>query len=288
MTSDSQADAAWPAPAKLNLFIHVLGRRDDGYHDIQTLYQFLDFGDELRFRPRADGEIRRCNDVAGVPENEDIVLRAARRLREVAGDRASAGVDIELDKRIPMQAGLGGGSSDAATTLHALNRFWSLDLDLDTLAGLGAELGSDVPVFVRGHAAWGEGRGEQLQAVDGLDEPLFLVVCPDCAVSTAAIYAAEALPRDSERIGLADYLADGARNDFQPVVAAEHPVVAEALRWLAPYGDARLTGTGACVFVRVEDKAAGQEALELLPAQWRGFLARGCNRSVLLDRAGLA
>lgn len=288
MTSDSQADAAWPAPAKLNLFIHVLGRRDDGYHDIQTLYQFLDFGDELRFRPRADGEIRRCNDVAGVPENEDIVLRAARRLREVAGDRASAGVDIELDKRIPMQAGLGGGSSDAATTLHALNRFWSLDLDLDTLAGLGAELGSDVPVFVRGHAAWGEGRGEQLQAVDGLDEPLFLVVCPDCAVSTAAIYAAEALPRDSERIGLADYLADGARNDFQPVVAAEHPVVAEALRWLAPYGDARLTGTGACVFVRVEDKAAGQEALELLPAQWRGFLARGCNRSMLLDRAGLA
>lgn len=287
MTSDSQADAAWPAPAKLNLFIHVLGRRDDGFHDIQTLYQFLDFGDELRFRPRADGEIRRGNDVVGVPENEDIVLRAARRLREVGGERASAGVDIELDKRIPMQAGLGGGSSDAATTLHALNRFWSLDLDLDTLAGLGAELGSDVPVFVRGQAAWGEGRGEQLQAVDELDEPLFLVVCPDCAVSTAAIYAAEALPRDSERIGLADYLADGARNDFQPVVAAEHPEVAEALRWLAPYGDARLTGTGACVFVRVEDETAGREALELLPAQWRGFLARGCNRSTLLDRAGL-
>lgn len=284
MTSDAFDDAAWPAPAKLNRFIHVLGRRDDGFHDIQTLFQFIDLCDELRFKRRDDGAIRRTGDVPGVPADQDIVIRAAQALREAGGAKASSGVDIHLDKRIPMQAGLGGGSSDAATTLHALNRFWSLGLDTDELAAIGVRLGSDVPVFVRGVAAWGEGRGERLEPATDLDEPDFLLVCPDCAVSTAEIYGADALARDSETITMAEFLADGGRNDFQPVVAAEYPVVAEALRWLAPWGDARLTGTGACVFVSIEDEARGRQALAHLPERWHGYLVRGHNRSPLLDR----
>jgi 4-diphosphocytidyl-2-C-methyl-D-erythritol kinase len=284
MTSKSRDDAAWPAPAKLNRFIHVLGRREDGFHDIQTLFQFVDLCDELRFTPREDGAISRSSDLPGVPEAEDIVIRAAGALREAGGDKASAGVDIHLTKRIPMQAGLGGGSSDAATTLHALNDFWSLGFTSEQLAGIGAELGSDVPVFVRGLAAWGEGRGEKLDPAAGLDEPDFLLVCPDCAVSTAEIYAAESLARDSETISMTEFQADGGRNDFQPVVAAKYPAVAEALRWLAPWGDARLTGTGACVFVAVDDEARGREALTRLPDHWQGFLVRGRNRSPLLDR----
>lgn len=284
MTSDGDREAAWPAPAKLNRFIHVLGRRDDGFHDIQTLFQFIDLCDELRFEPRDDGAIRRAGDVPGVPADEDIVVRAAEALREAGGAKAASGVDIQLEKRIPMQAGLGGGSSDAATTLHALNRFWALGLDRDELAAIGARLGSDVPVFVRGEAAWGQGRGERLEPASDLDEPDFLLVCPDCAVSTAEIYGAEALARDSETITMAEFLADGGRNDFQPVVAAEYPAVAEALRWLAPWGDARLTGTGACVFVAIQEQERGREALTRLPEHWQGYLVRGLNRSPLMER----
>lgn len=284
MTTDAIDGAAWPAPAKLNRFIHVLGRRDDGFHDIQTLFQFIDLCDELRFEPRDDGVIRRVGDVPTVPADQDIVVRAAEALREAGGTKAASGVDIHLDKRIPMQAGLGGGSSDAATTLHALNRFWSLGLDMDDLSAIGARLGSDVPVFVRGVAAWGEGRGERLEPAPDLDEPVFLLICPDCAVSTAEIYGAEALARDSEAITMAEFLADRGRNDFQPVVSAEYPAVAEALRWLAPWGDARLTGTGACVFVAVEDKTRGREALTRLPERWQGYLVHGRNRSPLMER----
>ncbi len=273
--------APWPAPAKINLFVHVLGRRDDGYHEIQTLFQFLDVGDRLYFRHRSDGRIRRTGGAAGIAETEDLVVTAAHRLREQAG--IEAGVEIQLDKQLPVGGGLGGGSSDAATTLHALNHLWDLNLDMDALCALGAELGSDVPVFVRGQAAWAEGRGEQLTPVDP-PEACYVVVQPPCSVSTAAIYGDEDLRRDSEPIDLSTFLADGARNDFQPVVSVRHELVGEALRWLACFGEARVTGTGACVFVRVSDQHEGQRVIERLPEDWKGFVARGLNRSPLLDR----
>ncbi|MEA5445450.1 4-(cytidine 5'-diphospho)-2-C-methyl-D-erythritol kinase [Gammaproteobacteria bacterium AB-CW1] len=277
---------AWPAPAKLNLFIHVLGRRDDGYHDIQTLFQFLDFGDRLTFHRRDDGEMQLSGDLAEVPVDENLVMRAAQALRSRVGRDDLPGVDIQLEKRIPAQGGLGGGSSDAATTLHALNRLWSLKLSEEELAEIGLGLGSDVPVFVHGQAAWAEGRGERLTAVADLPEPCFLVVKPDCAVSTGEIYNAEELIRDSAVIQLQDYLRQGGRNDFQPVVAARYPAVAEALRWLAPYGNPRLTGTGACVFLALDDAALANELLRHLPENWQGFYARACNQSPLRERLG--
>jgi len=270
----------WPAPAKLNLFLHVLGRRDDGYHDLQTLFQFLDIGDRLGFALRDDASIRRHGGLPGLDPEQDLVVRAARRLRDAAGGELP-GVDIHLEKRIPPEAGLGGGSSNAATTLHALNRLWQLDMSDQQLAELGAELGADVPVFVHGRAAWAEGRGDRFSDVSDLPEPCFLVVCPDCRVSTPALFQSKALSRNSESLTLRDYLSHGARNDFQPIAAAEYPAVAEALRWVACYGDARLTGTGACVFAIMEEEATARQALSLLPAAWQGFLCRGMNRSSL-------
>ena len=280
-------DVTWAAPAKLNLFLHVLGRRDDGYHDLQTVFQFLDFHDTLRFRPRQDGQIVRHGGLATVPADEDLVVRAARALRVLAGRAGELGVDILLDKRIPEQGGLGGGSSNAATTLVALNHLWSLNLSLETLAAVGAELGADVPVFVHGHAAWAEGRGDQLSPV-ALPEPCYLVVNPDCAISTAALFAAPDLRRDSEAIDLADFLAGRGRNDFQPLAEAACPDVAEALAWLGRFGPARLTGTGACVFLPFDSRADAVAAHAALPEPWQGFVARGLNRSPLLDSLDIA
>ncbi|MCP1727359.1 4-diphosphocytidyl-2-C-methyl-D-erythritol kinase [Natronospira proteinivora] len=278
----------WPAPAKLNLFLHVLGRRDDGYHDLQTLFQFLDLGDRLGFTLRHDKAIHRSGGLPGLDEDQDLVVRAAKYLREVSG-RDLPGVDIRLDKQIPAEAGLGGGSSDAATTLHALNRLWRLSYSDEQLADIGGELGADVPVFVHGQAAWAEGRGNRFQVISDLPEPVFLVIYPDCAVSTKTLFHSEALSRSSETITLDDYLSHGGRNDFQPIAAAQYPAVAEALRWLACYGDARLTGTGACVFAALSDVSLGRQALSLLPDAWQGFLCRGMNRSSLrlyLDALG--
>ncbi|HKK13777.1 MAG TPA: 4-(cytidine 5'-diphospho)-2-C-methyl-D-erythritol kinase [Gammaproteobacteria bacterium] len=277
--------AAWPAPAKLNLFLHIVGRRADGYHRLQTLFQFLDYGDALRFRVRDDGRISRRAPLAGVEEAADLTLRAARLLQKAAG--TELGVEIALDKRLPAGGGLGGGSSDAATTLVALNALWGTGLDRGQLAALALELGADVPVFVGGQAAWAEGVGEQLTAVS-LPEPWYVVVAPAVTVSTAGIFSDPQLTRDSAQITISDFLAHGGRNDCEPVVRRRYPAVAQALDWLGRHGNARLTGTGGCVFAAFDGRAEAEAVHEALPPRWTGFVARGRNRSPLLDRLAAA
>ncbi len=272
----------WPAPAKLNLFLHVLSRRPDGYHTLQTAFQFIDLCDDLVFEPRTDGRIVRVSGPSEVAADEDLVVRAAHRLRESTGG-GKGGVGISVHKRIPLQGGLGGGSSDAATTLVALNHLWDLGLTADQLASLGLELGADVPVFVHGHAAWAEGVGERLQPLD-LPEPAYLVVRPPCAVSTREIFQAPELTRNSMPTTIRAFFAGEGRNDCEPVVRTRYPPVAAALDWLNRYAPARLTGTGSCVFAAFEDEARARRVAAQLPAGCEGFVVRGHNRSPLLTR----
>ena len=271
----------WPAPAKLNLFLHITGRRADGYHLLQTLFQFLDYGDTLDFELRGDGEITRPTGPAGIAAADDLAVRAAQLLRTRSG--MQQGADIHLHKRLPHQAGLGGGSSDAATTLVALNRMWAAGLDTGELAALALELGADVPVFVRGQAAWAEGVGEVLTPANP-PEPWYLVVQPDCQIATREIFQAHDLTRNSAPITIARFYAGEGHNDFEPVVRKRYPQVAEALDWLRQKAPARLTGSGACVFAAFEREAAAHHARSELPRGWRAFVARGCNRSPLLSR----
>jgi 4-diphosphocytidyl-2-C-methyl-D-erythritol kinase len=270
--------ATWPAPAKLNLFLHITGRRADGYHLIQTVFQFLDFGDRLSFRVRDDGVVRRTTELAGIGAQQDLTVRAAQSLRAESG--TPLGVDIGIDKRLPMGGGLGGGSSDAATTLVVLNRLWALGLDGERLAALGETLGADVPVFVRGHAAWAEGIGERLTPIDP-PEPWYLVIIPPVRVATAALFAAPELTRDCHPITIRNFLSGQVKNVFEPVARQRYPEIAEALDWLARFGAARLTGSGACVFAAFADEAQAQTVWEQRPGGWRGFIARGCNISPL-------
>lgn len=272
----------WPAPGKLNLFLHVIGRRPDGYHLLQTAFQFIDLCDEICFQVRPPGIVERLDGVPGVPLDADLTLRAARRLMaEATGPRP--GVAIELRKRLPIQAGLGGGSSDAATVLVALNELWGLGLAVEHLASLGLELGADVPVFVRGSAAWAEGVGERLTPLD-LPEPVYLLVQPDATVSTAEVFKAPELTRDSPAIKIADFLMAGGRNDCEPVVRRRFPAVAEAFDWLGRHAPVRLTGTGACVFAAMPDEASARALLAEVPRRWRGYVVRGLNRSPLVAR----
>jgi 4-diphosphocytidyl-2-C-methyl-D-erythritol kinase len=272
---------AWPAPAKLNLFLHILGRRPDGYHLLQTVFQFLEYGDELEFEVREDGDILRSEGPAGVPPESDLVVRAAQLLQERSGTRLGAA--IKLRKRLPLQAGLGGGSSDAATTLLALDRLWGTGLGIQRLAALGLELGADVPVFIGGEAAWAEGVGEVLTPVD-LPEPWYVVLQPDCRVATREIFQAPELTRNSAPIKIARFRSGECRNDFEPVVRSRYPQVSEALDWLGARAEARLTGSGACVFAAFADEGDARRVYAALPQGWRGFVARGCNRSPLLAR----
>ncbi|MES1195975.1 MAG: 4-(cytidine 5'-diphospho)-2-C-methyl-D-erythritol kinase, partial [Steroidobacter sp.] len=235
----------WPAPAKLNLFLHIVGRRADGYHLLQTAFQFINLCDQLHFYQRPAGVIERVSGADGVLPENDLVIRAARLLTSVAGK--SAGVAIELIKHIPMQAGLGGGSSDAATTLVALNQLWSLGLGVDQLAELGLKLGADVPVFVRGRAAWAEGVGEILTPLE-LPEPWFLVIQPPVSVSTAEVFQSSELTRDTPVTTIRAFRAGEGRNDCAKAVCSRYPQVLQALEWLGQYAEARLTGTGACIF----------------------------------------
>ena len=276
------ASGPWPAPAKLNLCLHITGRRADGYHSLQTVFQFLDQADRLYFHIRQDHGIRRFGGPAGVPESADLCVRAARLLREVAGTRQ--GVDIYNDKRLPAGGGLGGGSSDAATTLYALNRLWGLDLDRSTLAGLGLRLGADVPVFIHGHAAWAEGVGELLTPVT-LPQGWYLVVIPPVHVSTAVIFCDAELTRDTPRMTIRDFLSGGGHNDCEAVVRRRHPEVAAALDWLGEFSPSRMTGTGAAVFAAFGTEAQARAVERELPAGWSGFVARGLNRSPLLTAA---
>lgn len=271
------AEFAWPAPAKLNLFLHINGRRADGYHELQTVFQFLDHGDSLFFTLREDGAIRRPDGPDGVAEDADLTVRAARALQAASGGRL--GADIRIDKRLPMGAGLGGGSSDAATTLVALNHLWRCGFDEDALAAIGLKLGADVPVFVRGTAAWAEGVGEKLTPIE-LPEPWFLVVTPAVHADTAAIFNAPELPRTTPRIGLETFLAGSTRNDCERVAAARHPEIAAVLDRLRAYGQARMSGTGSSLFCAF---ASRDEALRVRGhfADQAAFVARGLNHSPL-------
>jgi len=274
----------WPAPAKLNLFLHVVGRRPDGYHLLQTAFQFIDLADELRFWRRPPGTVERIGEVPGVAPEDDLALRAARLL---AGRCPGAGgVAIEVRKRIPVQGGLGGGSSDAATVLVALNELWGCGLEPDALATLGLGLGADVPVFVRGRAAWAEGVGESLTPLD-LPESVYLLVRPDAAVSTAAVFGAPELTRDTPVITIRGFLTTGGRNDCEAVVRRRFPEVGDALDWVGWHAPARLTGTGSCVFAAMPDESSARAALAELPGRWTGYVVRGLNRSPLEARRRL-
>ncbi len=272
----------WPAPAKLNLFLHITGRRPDGYHDLQTLFQFLDYGDELWFDVDDSGEICRFSGNEAVEPDQDLALIAARRLAEVSQSRH--GVSLRIEKRLPLGGGLGGGSSDAATTLVVLNRLWSLGLEHKQLLDIGLSLGADVPVFIAGQAAWAEGVGERLTPIDTLEEPWFLVIHPAVNVSTAAIFSDLQLTRNSPQIKIADFLSGRCKNQLQTVVERLYPEVAEAITWLSGHRPAQMTGSGACVYAAFASQQQAQSVLELLPTPWTGFVAKGCNRSPLNRR----
>ncbi len=280
--------SAWPAPAKLNLLLHITGQRADGYHELQTVFQFLDYGDELRFTPREDAVLRATRPLPGVDAEHDLTLRAARLLQNTTGTQL--GADIELTKRLPIGAGLGGGSSDAATTLFALNALWDTRISLDELATLGLQLGADVPVFLRGQAAWAEGVGERLTPL-ALEEPWYAVIVPPCHVSTRAVFTDPDLTRTTPPITIRDFLAGQGGNDCERLVSRRYPEVAEALRWLGNYGKARMTGTGGCVFTACQDEAQARIIVDKLvkeqPLTWQAFAAKGVNQSPLHHGARL-
>ncbi len=272
-----------PAPAKLNLFLHITGRRADGYHNLQTLYQLLDYGDQLDFSLRDDGEIHlTCcrDDLAG---DNNLVVKAANALQAVShpdsqGGTHRKGANIHLHKTLPLGGGVGGGSSNAATTLVGLNHLWQIGLPTSALAAIGARLGADVPVFVGAQTAWAEGIGEQLQAIE-IPQKWYLVLIPDCAVSTAAIFSHKELTRDTSAITVAAFLEQGGHNDCQSLVQKLYPAVDRAIKWLSQYGPAQLTGTGACVFAPFDTAAAAQAVLAGKPEDLQGFVAKGVNRS---------
>lgn len=265
-------DSAYPAPAKLNLFLHVVGRRADGYHLLQTLFRFVDYGDTLHFAPREDGQVRLLNPLPGVPEESDLTVRAARLLQQAAN--CTRGADIRLEKRLPMGGGLGGGSSDAATVLLALNHLWQLGLSRERLQALGLTLGADVPVFIFGRTAFAEGVGEALQAVPAAPA-WYLVLQPPVAVPTVDIFRAPELKRDTPAMAAADWRPGLGGNDLEPVACARFPEVARHLAWLQHFGRARMSGSGACVFAEFPDQAGAEAALAQLPPDMRGWVAPG-------------
>ncbi|HLV78049.1 MAG TPA: 4-(cytidine 5'-diphospho)-2-C-methyl-D-erythritol kinase [Marinobacter sp.] len=276
-------DLTLPAPAKLNLFLHIVGRRPDGYHELQTLFQFLDYGDELSFTltPNEPG-VRLARPVPGVPDDDNLVVKAAQALATHART-ALPGVLIHVHKRLPMGGGLGGGSSNAATTLLAMNKLWRLALDEDQLAEIGLALGADVPVFVRGQAAFGEGVGERLTPA-APPEDWFVVLTPDCQINTGKIFSAQGLTRDTPKMTIRPAFEGDAsryRNDCEDVVRKLYPEVNQSLEWLSQFGPARLTGTGACIFGRFPTESAARIIWESKPSGITGFVAKGVNLSPL-------
>lgn len=267
-----------PAPAKLNLFLHVVGRRDDGFHLLQTAFRLLDWGDRLDFHCRDDGEIHRINDVPGVPPEQDLVVRAARRLQ--AATACSLGADITLHKTLPMGGGVGGGSSDAATTLMALNRLWNTGQSRTALQELGLGLGADVPFFIYGRDAFAEGVGENFQPLD-LPAATYVILSPEVGVPTAEIFSAKELTRNTAPIRIADFAASLTRNDLQAVACSRYPEVGKAIDWLAQYAPARMTGSGACVFAEVASEDEADEIVSLCPTRWKAWKAKSLARHPL-------
>ena len=266
------------APAKLNLFLHVTGRRANGYHSLQSAFQLLDWGDRLSFRVRDDGLIVRTNELAGVPQESDLAVRAARRLQAWAG--VGLGVDITVGKVLPMGGGLGGGSSDAATTLLALNRLWEVNASRSRLRALALELGADVPFFVFGRNAFAQGVGELLTPLD-LPPRWYVVVSPEVAVPTAEIFAAPELTRNTKIIKIADFAMSATRNDLEPVARVRYPQIGDAIDWLGAFSPARMTGSGACVFSAVEGERAARAIARECPTQWRAWAVRGLDEHPL-------
>lgn len=274
----------WSAPAKLNLMLHIVGRRADGYHELQTVFQLLDLCDSLEITVRDDGEIRRIDGPAGVAEADDLAVRAARALKTATG--SPLGADISIRKRIPMGGGLGGGSSDAATALVALNQMWGTRLDSTQIATIGGHLGADVPVFVAGRSAWAEGVGERLTPVELPGPAWYLVIYPGVSVPTAAVFQAPELTRNSPPTTMRGFLETGGRNDCEAVVRARFPAVGEALDWLARHAPARLTGTGSCVFAKFARAEDAERVAARVPDTWRAWVARGIDGSPLLVELG--
>ena len=264
------------APAKINLFLHITGRRADGYHTLQSVFQLLDFYDTLHIKPTNDGEIKRVNEINGVPASQCLCALAASALQQKTG--CKLGVEYAIDKRIPMGGGLGGGSSDAATMLLALNHLWNLNLSRTELMQVGLKLGADVPVFIFGHNAWAEGVGEILSTID-LPEQYYAVLTPQVHVSTAQVFANSTLTRDTKPLKIADFSRDvdcsNFKNDLEAVVCKEFPAVAATLKWLNQFGLARMSGSGASVFVAVNSKQSADELLAKKPANTTGFVAKG-------------
>ncbi len=287
-----------PAPAKLNLFLHITGRREDGYHQLQTVFQLLDYSDEITLRSSNNGEITRAAEsdaqINNIPYEEDLCVRAAKLIQPQLVNRSSevSGVEINLQKKLPIGGGIGGGSSDAATVLCGLNKLWNCNLSIDKLAELGAQLGADVPVFVRGNSAWAEGIGEHLTPMQ-LPQKWFVVIHPKIFVSTAEIFADQALTRDCDTLKIArflecnqfNYLADQFSNVFESVVTKKYPEIALAIEWLSNYSPARLTGTGSCVFASFDNEVEAQNILSSLVKSnhnWSGFVAKGVSQSPLI------
>jgi len=275
------APTEWPAPAKLNLFLHVTGRRADGYHELQTLFQLIDLCDTITIALRGDGRIERPAGPANVAPEADLTFRAALALQQATG--TSLGAQLRVHKRIPQGAGLGGGSSDAATTLLALNELWNCRLSLDELVLLALPLGADVPVFVQGSSAWAEGVGERLTPV-GLPPAWYVIIYPGVGVSTREVFQSPELTRNSPLITIRAFFQSGGRNDCEAVVRARSPEVAAALDWLAREGSARLTGTGSCVFTVRESAADAERLAARVPDRWMSFVARGLNTSPMHER----
>ena len=281
----TDGETQWPAPAKLNLFLHVTGRRPDGYHELQTLFQLIDLCDTLSIRVTRDGRIERPAGPPGVDPDSDLTVRAAKALQAATG--CGAGASLRITKRIPLGGGLGGGSSDAATTLLALNHLWGCGLSIDELARIGLPLGADVPVFVRGSSAWAEGVGERLEPVE-LPERWYLVIHPGVAVPTRDVFQSAELTRNSPPITMRAAFGpeglSGSRNDCEPVVRARYPEVADALGWLGNFAPARLTGTGSCIFASFASAIEAERVAARVPDRWRAFVARGLNVSPVHGR----
>ena len=272
------------APAKINLFLHITGRRANGYHTLQSVFQLLDFYDTIHLKPTQTGKIKRVNDIANVPASQDLCVQAAIALQQATA--CKLGVDIAVEKCIPIGGGLGGGSSDAATVLIALNHLWQTNLSREQLMQIGLTLGADVPVFIFGQNAWAEGVGEQLSAID-LAPHYYVVLTPQVHVSTAQVFANSALTRDTKPLKIADFSRDVSsevfRNDLEAVVCKEFPAVASTLKWLSQYGKARMSGSGASVFLAVNSLAKADEILAKKPANIAGFVAKGLDKHPHVD-----